>query len=318
MTLPPPVPDHLPEEDLGTRRARSRRRSRYDRPRSYVSWLGILIGLALGVSGGLFYTWNIYPVEEVDIAPWQLKQEHLDHYMAAAILSYSYDGDLAKTIARLNVLRLPGHDPIQAVADTACRLASTGYVSSSSGLRAVRAMMTFYRQQGRSGCADTLIAGETQLTPPPVMVLPTPTPMPPASKTPTSLSTVEPTTTSVSVFVPTSLPSRAYDLVSARTFCDTQLPGIIEVRVWDSSGAEIPGMPVRVRWNGGESLFFTGLKPERGAGYADFEMTEEVNYIVEMPGLSDPIAEPLTAVPCYTEDGDESVISYRLIFQSRQ
>jgi hypothetical protein len=74
---------------------------------------------------------------------------------------------------------------------------------------------------------------------------------------------------------------------------------------------------VRVRWDGGESLFATGLKPERDAGYADFQMEPGMSYIVDMPGLSDP-SQPLTATTCALENGDRSVISYRVILRPAQ
>ena len=70
-----------------------------------------------------------------------------------------------------------------------------------------------------------------------------------------------------------------------------------------------------MRWDDGQSLFFTGLKPERGAGYADFQMQPDMEYIVEMPSLSDPIPNPLLAAECTTETGEQSIISYRMIFQ---
>lgn len=91
---------------------------------------------------------------------------------------------------------------------------------------------------------------------------------------------------------------------------------MIEVRVQDFEGTGLPGQPVRVRWTDGESTFYTGLKPERGPSYADFEMEAELSYTVEMPGLSDPSTTPLVADSCFTEFGDQSVTSYRVVFRS--
>ncbi len=96
-------------------------------------------------------------MQEFDTEPWQLTTEAKDQYIVVIALNYGHDGDLGSAINRLAALQLPG-DPIQAVADTACRLATTGYVNSSSGLHTVRAMMKLYQPQGRSGCADSLIS----------------------------------------------------------------------------------------------------------------------------------------------------------------
>jgi hypothetical protein len=72
-----------------------------------------------------------------------------------------------------------------------------------------------------------------------------------------------------------------------------------------------------VRWNDGESRFFTGLKPELGPGYADFQMSESEEYIVDMPGLSDPVSTALSAVPCVDPiTGELAITSYRVIFRS--
>lgn len=295
--------------------AQRRRRSRYTRPRRYVSWVGLVLGLFLGTGGGLFYTWNIAPIEEFDTAPWQLNQTDRAHYMVAIMLNHSYDGDLAQTIDRLVALRMPGNDPIQSVADVACDLARTGYVDSSSGLRAIRTMMRFYQGQGKEGCADTLIPmDESQATAVVEVVLPTPTLRPPASKTPTPPVTAPPSPTAAP-FIPTSPPLRSFSLLRTETFCSIELAALIEVRVVNFNGQGIPGQPVRVRWDGGQSTFFTGLKPERGPEYADFQMEPGRAYMVEMPGLSDPSTTPLEAVECFTDDGQRSTRSYRVYFR---
>ena len=163
---------------------------RYQRPRRFFSIPGILIGLILGIAGGLFFTWTLAPVQEFDTEPWQLKADAKDQYIVAVALNYGHDNDLAGAINRLVGLQLPG-DPVQAVADAACRLATTGYVNSSGGLHAVRAMMKLYQLQGRTGCADTLITSDDGQPGSVVTIeLPTPTPTltPPPSKTPTSVA----------------------------------------------------------------------------------------------------------------------------------
>ena len=295
--------------------ARSRQRSRYERPRSYVSWFGIILGIVAGIGGALYLTWVQFPTQNVNTAPWQLDEEGRNAYIVAIMVNYAYDGDLTRTIEQLTALRLPGDDPIQQVAEVACDLASTGYVDSSSGLNAIRSMMTFYQGQGRSGCADTLIPVDN-LAPTQVVqvILPTATPIPPPSKTPTPPSTLQPTSTS-QPFIPTQAPSRAFEPVNTRSFCSVENAGVIEVRVVDFNAQGIPGQPVRVRWSTGESTFFTGLKPERGTGYADFEMEAGLSYTIEMPGLSDPLSVPLEARPCNLENGGTSTTSYEVVFQ---
>lgn len=289
--------------------------SRYDRPRTYVSWGGILIGLLLGAGGGLFYAWNVDPVEQIDIAPWQLNEDDRNQYMVAVLLNHAHEGQLAETIQELVALRLPGNDPIQAVADIACEMARAGYVDSNSGYRAMRNVVLFYQGQGKSGCADELVPLDASPQADIVqVVLPTATPRPPATKTPTP--PVEPSATSTPrpLATPTQPPQRAFELVRLTTFCDSINPGTIEVRVVDFNAQGIPGQRLRVRWNDGDSLFVTGLKPERGIGYADFEMEPGLSYIVEMPGLSDPTT-PIVADTCTLEGGGTATTSYQVVFR---
>ncbi len=293
--------------------------SRYRRPRRIFSIPAILIGLILGISAGLFFTWTLAPVQEFDTEPWQLNAAAKDQYVVAIALSYAHDNDLGTALNRIVGLQLSG-DPIQAVADAACRLATTGYVNSSGGLHAVRSMMRLYQPQGRSGCADTLISlddsqGGVVVT----IEMPTPTQTltPPPSKTPTPAAAF-PTPTPVLVIVPTVPPQNDFELISVKPLtCSSDQSGLITVEVYDSDGATgLPGKEIRARWDTGESRFFTGLKPEKGPAYADFRMDAGKDYIVDMPGHADPLPQPLSGSPCTTDTGERAIISYRVIFRA--
>ncbi len=316
----------MTDYDYHETQARRRMRSRYDRPRRFVSWTGLLLGVLIGAIGVFYLTREVIPLSETDIpflpkadvAPWQLSTDAKNAYVVAIILDYAHNGDLQRTIQRLVDLRLPTDDPIQAVADIACQLATSPYISTNSGVDAVRAMMQFYKLQNKRGCADDLPL-LTQNEPIIVtVVLPTPTLPPPPTKTPEpnvnipDNSTPTPTRTP---FVPPTAPPATFELVIANTFCDTRLSGIIEVRVINRNGVELPAQPIRVRWDGGSSTFYTGLKPERGLGYADFQMEQGRAYTIEMPALSNPSTTPITATPCFTDNNQPAVLSYRVVFR---
>lgn len=290
--------------------------SRYRRPRPLrlISWTGLLFGLLIGAAIGLYYTWNINPIVEVNTEPSQLEPQARRQYIAAITLSFAQDSDLERATARLLTVTGP-RDPFQEVADIACEMAQTGYANSTSGLRALRSMTTFYQLQGRTSCADDLVAANVQPTRTVQIILPTPTPRPPATKTPTIAPTRPPTATPAPVFVPTADNVQQYSLINVGTFCEVDRSGIIEVYIQDFNGTGIPGQPVRVRWEGGEDTFYTGLKPERGPAYADFEMEEGVAYTIEMPDRSAPSSQQLVAVPCTTENGDRAITSYRATFR---
>jgi hypothetical protein len=290
------------------------RQSKYRRPRRPVSLLALFLGLIAGIAAGLIYAWVGNPRVEFNTEPWQLNEQNRAQYIIAITLDYSYDGDLSRAVNRLIALK-PKGDPIQEVADVACKLATTGYVDSSSGLRAIRSMMLFYQLQGRTGCADTLIPVTDSGTSVVSIDVPTPTVAPPASKTPTPEGAVRATPTPQRTVLPTTQPQTDFDPPVIRTYCDSALSGLIEVFVQDFNGDGILGQAVRVQWDGGESTFFTGLKPERGPSYADFQMEAGKGYTIDMPGRSDPSDQPLVADPCTTEAGKQSVTSYRVYFR---
>jgi hypothetical protein len=305
--LPPPPPGFAPEQLPFSRR------SRYQRPRRRLSVWGLLVGLAIGLSVGLTYAWVIEPVRELDTQPRQLSRSARADYVVAIALRFSYDSDLSRAVNDLIMLDL-GPDPFQRVADIACELASTGYVDSTSGIRALRTLKTFYQLQGKTGCADQLIEDATPI-PLATLVVPTNTPtlIPPPTKTPTSVPLA--VGTPAAQVVPTMLPRRTYEGQILNTFCSVGASGVIEVTVRDANGNGIPGQRLRVRWDGGSDEFSTGLKPELGDGYADFRMRRGFNYTLDMPGQSDPIAQTFSAEPCFTSEGEEALRSYRVVFR---
>lgn len=302
---PPPT---LPEQGAVYRH------SRYQRSRRPLSFVGIGIGLVIGLLVGVYYAYWVDPIQETLTRPDQLAVSESQYYVVAILLAYTHNNDVQVTFERLLALDL-GTNPIQRVADIACDLARTGYVNNNSGLRAVRAMRTFYQFQGVSGCADTIIPDSQSVALEVTVNVPTATATlpPPPTKTPNIIA-ITPSPTGV-VLVPTTAPRRTYDGRITRTYCDEQLAGIIEVRVLDANRDEVGGESIRVQWDEGDSQFVTGLKPERGAGYADFQMTAGLNYVISMPGLSDPIQNIIEADACIDPNtGNSTTTSYEVVF----
>lgn len=291
------------------------RGSRYYRPRRALSWGAVVIGIVAGIAGGLYWAWQVAPIEETDTAPWQLNSQNRADYLVAVMVDFSFDGDLGKAVNRLVELRPPG-DPIQYVADVACDLARSGYVDSASGERAIRAMMTFYQLQGRVGCADTLLPPTDGPTPVPDPVgAGTPTLPPPPTKTTTP--TVAPFEVSPTPDIrvpPTVIPQGAFDIARLERFCDADFPGTLEVYVQDTTGDPLAGERVRVKWRDGQSDFVTGVKPGQGRDYADFAMDSGIGYTVELPGLSDP-SQVIVSDTCFDPTGQETRSSYRAVFR---
>jgi len=78
----------------------------------------------------------------------------------------------------------------------------------------------------------------------------------------------------------------------------------------------MPAVEVIVEWTGGRDHFFTGLKPELGLGYGDFEMAEGVTYSVS-PAPDGDLAGGLQTPICQDAEGEPYHGSWRLTYRLR-
>ncbi|MFM8322505.1 MAG: hypothetical protein ACKOC5_16450 [Chloroflexota bacterium] len=121
---------------------------------------------------------------------------------------------------------------------------------------------------------------------------PSETPRPRPTFTPTFTLTVSPT------------PGAPFLLLSREKLCDRQLPApLIQVEALDRYNNPMSGILVIVKWQNGEERFYTGLKPEKGAGYADFSPAPGVLYSLQLGENGQPEAE-LAALVCTPAPGE--------------
>lgn len=292
--------------------------ARSPRARNGIRWLALLIGLVLGIGAGLLYTWEIDPVIELNTAPWQLNPAARENYVIAIALSYARNQDLTLAFDRLRAVA-PDRNVWQLVADIACERHRSIQIASNSDIIVMRALEQLYRSQGATGCAD----GQYPTPAPIVFMTPTPTstPIVPVGPQATKTPTPDLPTPTVPPPVATTPPtSDRFILARVQSFCDAQLDGVIEVRVFDARGQGLRGVPVQISWGGGQrEQFYTGLKPGREPGYADFLMERGRSYQVSVPGL---VSEPrsIEAIPCEAQHDGQTVTvttSYWINFQQQ-
>jgi hypothetical protein len=84
--------------------------------------------------------------------------------------------------------------------------------------------------------------------------------------------------------------------------------------VFDSEGEPLPNIELLIRWDDGEDRFFTGLKPERGIGYADYALAAGKSYQVGIIGLASDFAQGIVSDDC--DDGTRA--SWDLIFRLQE
>ncbi len=202
----------------------------------------ILLGVILGFSIALLVTWWIFPFPRVHSTPSALHPSYKDEYRLLVALAYGSTGDVER--ARLRVAPLQEVDPVQSLIDQAVR-----FRSGQSG-------SNIYPQVSTSAVQYlALLARDLQSIP--------------AQDT----SALPPTSTAAQAF-PTGT-HLALCACFPVTLCVTTLLLILSPAfMWATlSGQPLPAVQIRVAWETGQQELFTGLKPEKGLGYADFIMT---------------------------------------------
>lgn len=134
-------------------------------------------------------------------------------------------------------------------------------------------------------------------------------------RTATPTATPVPTLTPLPTATPTPTPGAPFVLEEQDPICDPSLQApLIQVQASDASGQPVPGVEGVVTWDGGETHFYTGLKPDLGAGYADFTMTPGTIYTLRLGEGGQPI-NGLTAEQCSQAGGKTYWGSLRLLFK---
>ena len=302
------------------------------------SWY-LLTGLIIGIVLGLLFSWIVAPTEYVDTTPDTLRSDYKDSYRLTISLAYQSTGDLARAQARLGLLG--DEDHALALAEQAQRhLAEGGTSEEAQALADLAAVL------GQAPVAFTASPVPTDTQPPPtntptLTVSPTETDTPTPEFTPTATHTITPTATLTPTLGPTStitptpratntpaptrtpLPTRTLTPTLAPPFVlDKQIqvcnPNLsepqIQIFINNAAGQGVPGVEIIATWDGGQESFFTGLKPEIDLGYADFIMTPEMIYTLQVSGGGQIIPD-LFAPECEDDGGQRYWGSWRLIFK---
>jgi hypothetical protein len=245
-------------------------------------WLEFILGIILGFSLALLITWWVAPNTRVLSSPAALHPSFRDEYHLLVASAYRATGDVER--ARSRLLPLHENDVVKSLLDQAIRYQSGQDVSS------------LFPQAGMQAVQDlALLAQDLQSTPTP--------------STPT-LPFAIPST----VILPTRtwLP---FDLISHEPVCDSSASiSLAHIYIGDSSGQPLTGVQVIVTWEGGQEKFSTGLKPEKGLGYADFILTPGVSYTIQIQ----PAYQAFTGISsptCDSDDGSTYPGGLVLIFQ---
>ena len=256
--------------------------------------------LAIGVAGGLIYTWVLAPVEYYDTAPDALHIQDKANYSALIGDLYACDGDLERAKVRLDALGLDANG------STLITILEQ-YLEGGGKPEESRNLAQLAKDLGASG-GVLLVFGSDEDGAPEETASPT-----------TGISGADVKASSPTP-APTMTPAPSFLLLEQTALCGAAgEPGQINIWVQDESGAGLPGMQLVVSWSMGEDRLYTGLRPKKGKGFADFEMKPQVNYDVTLAdyhaGVAEGLRSEFDAGICPT---DTIALDWRLIFQRIQ
>jgi hypothetical protein len=293
-----------------------------DQRRIWPRWLFLGLGLALGLVFGLTYTWVLNPVQFYNTDPVDLRPQYKDTWIQLVAAAYRQDGDLDQAMTRLSGLddpqigRTVAGITSQAINSgrPATRIRALAALADALGARSAEMMIYLATP------APTLFFSATPLPPTPTGTPPaTPsespsaTPTPSRTPTPTITPTVPPTPRPTVTRRPTATSPPPFYVERRQRICQSERESPqIEIVVQTQEGAGISGAEIWVMWTGGVDRFVTGLKPEKGLGYADFEMSPDVIYDVAVGDPSLKVVTGLRPDRCEPGDGDSAIASWRL------
>ncbi|HSJ55967.1 MAG TPA: hypothetical protein VLC95_02230 [Anaerolineae bacterium] len=255
----------------------------------------LLLATAAGAAGGVYYSWVVDPVAYVDTPPDTLRAADRLVYLALVGDLYAHDGDLDLARERLALLGLPADG--QALGQ-GLAAEIEAYLDAGGRPEDVRNLAHLAQVLGASGGVLLVFASG-----PVASTTATLQPEPPAGTTATAAAS------------PTPHPT--FLLVEQTALCaEPGTPGQIGVWVQDAAGEPLPGVQVVVNWAGGQDRFFTGLHPDMGPGYGDFDMAPRTEYEVSLGGLRSDVAHGLASAVAsgLCREGVKAV-NWRLTFQ---
>ncbi len=276
-----------------------------------IWWL--LIGIVVGLSGGLIYTWVINPVKYENILPGQMQVEYRSDWIRMSGLAYGGGSSFDRTQVRLTSLP---------VSEVRSELGRTLDDSAAAGhplpvLRRVAELAQRYGVDTPAVKVYTGISAKPFPTQTPMEVLPSVTPPAVTVTSVPVLPTSTPTALPPTLVFTTPVPPAAspYLLVGQEQSCGMTPEIILSVteeitkkirRQVTTETVGIPGLTAWLLWGDGADRAVTGMRPEEGLGYVDFEVTpgEIYNLYLDSP-TGAPLAV-LTFDPC-TGEGESGL-----------
>lgn len=263
----------------------------------------LITGLILGVALGVLYAWVLVPVETIETHPQDLRADFKEAYRVLIARAYQANYDLNRAEARLALLG--DEDPARVLAVQAqLTLSQEGQEDAARALGLLAAALQGnLPSDGDTPAEDPLptpTENSGESAPPTEEATPTATQQtalnttPAATETPggptPTEGTIIPTLTATMPPTATATPGPPFVLDSIQLACDPNIdPPLIQVNVFDAAGNPVPGVAILITWETNTNRFVTGLKPEYGLGYADYQMNPAITYSLRLEDSNAPV-----------------------------
>lgn len=257
-----------------------------DSPRGFP-WY-ILTGLIIGLSLGALISFVLSPVRHINTSPSSLADEYKADYRLIIAQAFTSNQDPVRASQRLALLG--DDDALTTLSKQAQLLLTNGEEASAKALAILASSLGNLQ----------LVQADPTVQPAQETVLP--------EESPTLQRPSESQTTTLPDLTQTAL----YVLVDSQSICEAGQPALLQVEIRSSDGNPAPGVQISIAWDGGLDTFFTGLKPDMGEGYADFQMTPGVLYSLRAGNSA--TVNDLIAPVCTDANGNPFEGGLRLVF----
>lgn len=247
-------------------------------------FLRALVGLAIGIVIGLVIGWGLWPVQFTNADPSDLRTSYKDESVRMIAAAYAKSGDLAQ--AKLRLSQLYRGTPSQTIND---------FISRENRKSTAKIQMA-------------LVDLSWALAPPSAV----------------QRSTVVPTSVSVPAVAaeatPATLPLFQVVEQTQISCSDESEQAYIRLYVRGPDGRDLPNVAIEIRWASGDDTVYTGLKPERGLGYADLVVQPGTYTVSILNASSDTASLSLAIGPAPADCKADRAMTprgWKLVFQQR-
>lgn len=255
----------------------------------------LLTALLLGLAIGLVYAWVVAPATQVDTHPNLLREDYKDIYRSMIARAYQANQNLPRAEARLELIG--DKEPALALAAQAQRfLAESGDNENALILANLSAALQSLYQPAPTAVRSTIT---------PIADLNSTQNGSGTGSNPAADTTPSPANGAVRSPTPSPTDSPPFILQDSSPICDPTLgESLIQVIATDSSGKGVPGVSLEISLGTNPlNVFYTGLKPELGLGYADFTAEPGLTYQLEIQD-SGLVISKIEVPTCQTDSGD--------------